>query len=168
MNEGLKYTIFKTDMGWIGLLASPMGLMKSTLPAKSKQEAWLLLGDSVHQAILSPDFFTNMTERLRLYFRGGAVAFNDKLDLSGATPFRQAVWEKTRLIPYGETRSYLWVAEQTGKPEAARAAGQALGKNPLSVIVPCHRVVASDGSLGGFTGGLEVKRRLLALEGISG
>jgi len=74
------------------------------------------------------------------------------------------VWQATRLIPYGETRSYLWVAVQIGKPGAARAVGQALGRNPLPVIVPCHRVIAADGGLGGFTGGLEMKRRLLELE----
>jgi len=74
------------------------------------------------------------------------------------------VWQATRLIPYGETRSYLWVAVQIGKPGAARAVGQALGRNPLPVIIPCHRVIASDGGLGGFTGGLVMKRRLLELE----
>src|SRR3990172_6320272 len=72
----------------------------------------------------------------------------------------------TRLIPYGEPRSYLWIAEKIGKPGAARAVGQALGKNPLFIIVPCHRVVASDGGLGGFGGGLQMKRRLLSMESL--
>jgi methylated-DNA-[protein]-cysteine S-methyltransferase len=78
------------------------------------------------------------------------------------------VWEKARLIPYGETRSYMWLARQIGKPQAARAVGQALGRNPLPVIVPCHRVIASDGSPGGFTGGLHRKKMLLKLEGLAG
>jgi methylated-DNA-[protein]-cysteine S-methyltransferase len=168
MNEGLKYLIFDTDAGWVGIMASTGGLVKSTLPAESEEEARLSLGEAVKTAARSPGFFTDLEERLKLYFSGRKVEFNDKLDLSGATPFRQAVWEKTRLIPYGETRSYLWIAEQLGKPEAARAVGQALGRNPLPVIVPCHRVVASDGSLGGFTGGLDLKRRLLVLEGVKG
>ena len=168
MNEGLKYFIFDTDAGKVGIMASPAGPVKFTLPAESEEEARLSLGEDVKTAVRSPDFFTDLAERIKLYFSGRKVKFDDKLDLSGATQFRQAVWEKTRLIPYGETRSYLWIAEQIGKPEAARAVGQALGKNPLPVIVPCHRVIASDGSLGGFTGGLDMKRRLLALEGIKG
>lgn len=168
MNEGLKYFILDTDAGKVGIMASSGGLVKSTLPAESEEEVRLSLGEAAKTAARSPDIFTDLVERLKLYFSGRKVEFNDKLDLSGATPFRQAVWEKTRLIPYGETRSYLWIAEQMGKPEAARAVGQALGKNPLPVIVPCHRVVANDGSLGGFTGGLDMKRRLLALEGIKG
>jgi len=90
--------------------------------------------------------------------------FPDRLDLSGATPFQRMVWEATRLIPYGETRSYAWVAGQVNKPGAARAVGQALGRNPLPIIIPCHRVIRGDGSLGGFSNGLEVKERLLHLE----
>ena len=70
----------------------------------------------------------------------------------------------TRLIPYGETRSYLWVAKQIGRPGAVRVVGQALGRNPLAIIVPCHRVIASDGGFGGFGGGVEMKRHLLWLE----
>ena len=103
-------------------------------------------------------------ERLRAYFSGHQIAFPDKLDLSGATPFQRKVWEITRLIPYGKTRSYLWVVEQIKQPGAAQAVGQALSRNPLPIIVPCHRVVASDGKLGGFSGGVEMKRRLLFLE----
>ena len=70
-----------------------------------------------------------------------------------------------RHIRYGETRSYAWIARKMGKPRAMRAVGQALGRNPLPIIVPCHRVVAGDGGFGGFTGGIEMKRKLLKLEG---
>ncbi|GAI87660.1 unnamed protein product, partial [marine sediment metagenome] len=76
-------------------------------------------------------------------------------------------WEETRLIPYGETRSYAWVAKQVGKPKAARAVGQAMGSNPLPIIIPCHRVITSNGKLGGFGGGLEMKRQLLSLEAVA-
>ena len=103
-------------------------------------------------------------ERLKTYFSGYKVTFPDKLDLSGATPFQRKVWEITTIIPYGETRSYAWVAEQMGKSGAARAVGQALGTNPLPIIIPCHRVIASDGKLCGFGGGVERKRYLLSLE----
>ncbi len=106
-------------------------------------------------------------ERLKGYFSGHKVAFPDELDLSGATAFQCEVWRITRLIPYGETRSYAWVAGQIKRLEAVRAVGQSLGKNPLPVVIPCHRVVASDGKLGGFSGGVEMKRQLLCLEALA-
>jgi methylated-DNA-[protein]-cysteine S-methyltransferase len=107
-------------------------------------------------------------ERLKVYFSGHRIIFRDKLDLSRATHFQREVWEITKLVPYGETRSYAWVAEQMKKPQAVRAVGQALSKNPLPIIVPCHRVVASDGKLGGFGGGVEMKGHLLSLEASAG
>jgi len=164
MTQQLTYVIFNTDMGWIGILASVKGLLRTTLPQHSVQEAHQLLGDSVNHATWSPHLFDDLTERLKVYFSGGKAAFPDELDLSGATPFQREVWEATRLIAYGETRSYLWVAEQIKRPGAVRAVGQALSRNPLPVIIPCHRVVAADGKLGGFSGGVEMKRHLLWLE----
>ena len=164
MTQQLNYIIFNTDVGWIGILSSANGLLGITLPQPSAQEACQLLGDSVNQATWSPHLFDDLMERLRTYFSGHKVAFPDKLDLFRATHFQREVWEITRLIPYGETRSYAWVAEQIKRPKAMRAVGQALSKNPLPIIVPCHRVVASDGKLGGFSGGVEMKRCLLSLE----
>ncbi len=151
-------------MGWVGMLASAKGLLGTTLPQHSAQEACQLLGDSVSYATWSPRLFDELMERLRIYFSGHRTTFSDELDLSGATPFQREVWKITRLIPYGETRSYAWVAEQIKKRRAMRAVGQALSKNPLPIIVPCHRVVASDGKLGGFSGEVEMKRYLLSLE----
>jgi len=151
-------------LGWIGILSSANGLLRITLPQLSAQEACQLLGNSVNHATWSPHPFKDLMERLGTYFSGHRITFPDKLDLSRATHFQREVWEITRLIPYGETRSYAWVTEQIKKPGAARAVGQALGKNPLPIIVPCHRVVASDGKLGGFGGGVEMKRYLLSLE----
>ena len=168
MTRELNYIIFDTDMGWVGALSSPTGLLSITLPCPSTQEVNRLFGDIVSHGRWSPNLFQDLTERLRYYFSGHRVDFTDKLDLSGATAFQQEVWEATRLIPYGETRSYRWVAEQIEKPKALRAVGQALGKNPLPIIVPCHRVLASNGQLGGFTGGIDMKRRLLHLEGVTG
>ena len=161
----LKYITFITDIGWVGVLASAKGLLRTTLPQPSAQEACQLLGSGVNHATWSPHLFDGLTERLKAYFSGHKITFPDKLDLSGATPFQREVWEITRIIPYGETRSYLWVARQIKRPRAVRAVGQALGRNPLPVITPCHRVLASDGRLGGFTGGVEMKQKLLWLEG---
>ena len=164
MSRELKYITFNTDMGWVGILASAKGLLDTTLPQRSAQEAHQLLGESINQATWSPRLFDDLMERLKVYFSGRKATFPDELDLSGANPFQHEVWEAARLIPYGETRSYLWVAEQIKRPKAARAVGQALGRNPLAIIVPCHRVVASNGKLGGFGGGLEMKQHLLCLE----
>ncbi len=151
-------------MGWVGILASVKGLLSTTLPQCLIQEARQALGNSVEQASWSPHLCDDLAERLKSYFGGNKATFPDELDLLEATPFQRAVWETTRLIPYGETRSYTWVAEQIKQPAAVRAVGQALARNPLPVIVPCHRVVASDGKLGGFSGGLDMKRHLLRLE----
>ena len=164
MIQQLNYTIFNTDMGWVGMLASTKGLLAITLPQPSVHEVHQLLGNNINYAIWSPHLFRDLMERLKGYFGGQRTTFPDRLDLSQATHFQREVWEITRCIPYGETRSYAWVAEQIRTPRAARAVGSALGKNPLPVIVPCHRVVASDGKLGGFGGGVEMKRYLLSQE----
>ena len=164
MTQELYYFIFNTSAGYLGILASASGLLRTTLPQHSDKEVHQLLGGSINQAKWSPDFFQDLTERLRAYFAGHKVTFPDQLDLTMATAFQREVWEITRLIPYGETRSYKWLAEQIKKPGAGRAVGQALGKNPLPIIIPCHRVLASNSSLGGFSGGLEMKRYLLARE----
>jgi methylated-DNA-[protein]-cysteine S-methyltransferase len=165
LTKGLIYAIFKTDTGQMGILGSAQGLLQTTLPQRSTQHVRRLLGDRLNYAIRSPYLFKDLIERLLIYLSGGKVTFPDRLDLFQATTFQRQVWESTRLIPYGETRSYTWVARQSGKPRAARATGQALAKNPLPIIVPCHRVVTNGSKLGGFTGGLDMKRHLLYLEG---
>ena len=100
---------------------------------------------------------------LEEYFAGGRREFSFALAPEG-TPFQKRVWQALREIPYGETISYLELARRVGSPRGFRAVGQANGHNPISIIVPCHRVIAADGSLGGYGGGLERKRFLLALE----
>lgn len=162
------YFIFDTPAGSVGILGSTTGLLRVTLPRHSTREIQRLPGISPDQATLSSHHFQNLMERLRAYFAGHKVDFPDRLDLSAATAFQREVWKATRIIPYGETRSYAWVAAQIGKPKAVRAVGQALGRNPLPVIIPCHRVLASNGGLGGFSGGLEMKRFLLHLEAKTG
>jgi methylated-DNA-[protein]-cysteine S-methyltransferase len=164
MSEQLYYAVFSTTAGWIGILGSGNGLRRVTLPQHSEQAAGDRLGDRLLGVIETPGHFTDVIERFRAYYAGQRVEFPDRPDFTGATPFRQAVWQATRLIPYGETRSYAWVAAAAGKPGAARAAGQALAANPLPVIVPCHRVLAADGGPGGFSGGLQMKEYLLRLE----
>lgn len=165
MNQQLFYATFKVDTGWMGALDSEIGLRLITLPQPSVQEVRRLLGDGIDRAAQSPQHFNDLIERLTMYFKGRETTFPVKLDLSGATAFQRDVWEITRAIPYGGTRSYGWVAGQLKKPGAARAVGQALGRNPLPIIIPCHRVIAGNGGPGGFNGGIECKKQLLRLEG---
>lgn len=111
-----------------------------------------------------------LEEKLRsdfqAYFAGQKAMFDYSLDMENFSPFQRAVWAAMRDIPYGETRSYQWIAQRIEKPRAARAVGNACGRNPIPIIQPCHRVVASNGKLGGFSGGLDLKKALLKLEGV--
>jgi len=143
-------------------LGSDSGLLTATTPQPSAPEAERRLGD-LKKATLSEKSFFKTIERLKSYFAGKRVEFPDELDLSSATNFQRQVWRITKLIPYGETRSYGWIARRLGK-RGARAVGQALARNPLTVIIPCHRVVAGDGKLGGYSGGVGMKKSLLRLE----
>jgi methylated-DNA-[protein]-cysteine S-methyltransferase len=154
--------VFQAAAGWMGVRASEAGLVEVVLPKKTRRSVERELGTAATTATDGP--LAGLVARFRAYFNGEAVEFPDQLDLSRATPFQRSIWETARRIPRGETRSYTWVAERVGRPLAVRAAGGALGKNPLPVVVPCHRVIAADGSLGGFSGGLAMKRKLLDLE----
>ncbi len=161
----MKLCIVETALGWVGLVLAPSGLRAVTLPRRDREAALrevLALGarEEARDGELG-----DLPERLRRYARSERVAFPDALDLSAATPFQRAVWQATRQIPYGQTRSYGWLAARVGRPRAARAVGQAMAANPWPPIVPCHRVVASNGRLGGYGGGLDMKERLLLLEG---
>ena len=108
--------------------------------------------------------FASLRQQLAEYFAGERRTFDLELAPLG-TPFQQRVWAALRAIPYGETVTYAALAQRIGRPGAARAVGLANGRNPLSIVVPCHRVVGTGGSLTGYAGGLDVKRRLLAHEG---
>jgi len=98
------------------------------------------------------------------YFAGRRKRFDVEVDLAPLTPFQQRILMATARVPYGELTTYKVVARQAGNEQASRAAGAALGANPIPIVVPCHRIVAADGTLGGYAGGLAAKRRLLALE----
>jgi len=103
-------------------------------------------------------------KELQAFFFGRLRFFSTPYDLRNMPPFTRAVLRVTAQIPYGKVRSYQWIAERLGKPKASRAVGNALARNPIPIIIPCHRVVRSDGTLGGYALGLSWKRRLLDLE----
>ncbi|GBD98863.1 methylated-DNA--protein-cysteine methyltransferase [bacterium BMS3Abin07] len=98
------------------------------------------------------------------YFKGALRNFNIKTAFVSGTPFEKEVWLFLRNIEYGKTRSYKWLAEKIGRPKAVRAVGQALKKNPLPIVFPCHRIIESDNSIGGYSFGADIKRRLLEME----
>ncbi len=158
------YAVFPTALGWMAVACSDRGITRLTLPMPSRRAALALAGRALERAVEDASAFGDLPLRLRRYFDGEVATFSDRLDLTRATTFQIAVWNATRRIPYGEVRSYGWVARQVGSPHAGRAVGQALARNPFPIVVPCHRVLASDGSLGGFNGGLDLKMRLLKLE----
>ncbi len=111
----------------------------------------------------SADFFATAVRELEEYFAGYRRVFTVKIDLHG-TDFQRLVWQQLQRIPYGATQSYKDIATALGNPGAARAVGMANHRNPLPIIIPCHRVIAADGALGGFASGVELKRKLLILE----
>jgi methylated-DNA-[protein]-cysteine S-methyltransferase len=103
-------------------------------------------------------------KELDSYFRGAGTDFDQEVKFLTGTDFEKKVWSSLREIPFGETRTYKWVAEKVGNPAAVRAVGQALSKNPVPIVIPCHRVIESDGSIGGYSSGVDAKRRLLDME----
>lgn len=160
-------TACETALGWVGIAASQTGLVGLTLPQPTEAAALEQLRE--RYGPLEPDDgrLASLQARLRAYFGGEPVSFDDvPLDTRGVgTEFQRRVWEATRAIPRGETRTYGQLAREIGSPGAARAVGQALARNPWPIIVPCHRVVGHDGRLTGFGGGLKMKQRLLRMEG---
>jgi len=155
----LAYKTIESPVGKLKLVASDKALVAILWENDSPRRVRLskLVADDRSPVLVE-------TERqLGEYFSGKRKMFSIALDMRG-TPFQKDVWRALLAIPYGETRSYRQLAKQLGKPQATRAVGTANGRNPLSIIVPCHRVIGSSGKLTGFAGGLEVKAHLLGLE----
>lgn len=165
------YEIFKTPLGWVGVAVSDRGICRIVPPRKEKRTAEKeLKGDEcgVSSSEMGAQNISRVLAKavklLQQYFSGERVSFDLPLDLRYYTAFQQAVWKASAEIPCGETRSYAWIAKKIKKPLAVRAVGQALGANPVPVIIPCHRVISSSGALGGYSGGPGVKEKLLRLE----
>ena len=162
------YDVFRTSFGWVGVLGSDRGIRRTTLPYDAASQCTENLLRGVESAIRDGNIFCDLKERFIAYFDGADLHFQDiGLDLTGAPEFSLKAWEACRSIPRGETRTYKWLAAKAGRPTAPRAAGQAMARNPVPIVVPCHRVVGSDGSLRGFGSGdtrLDLKRMLLDME----
>ena len=154
-----KFLIHPSPYGPLRLLASELGLAGIYF-----SEHKHLQPDSAWQADSNDALLKDAAQQLDAYFAGQLREFDLPLDCTQGTPFQQEVWRALQTIPYGEVRSYSALAQQIGRPKAIRALGAANGRNPLSIVIPCHRVIAANGDLQGYAGGIENKRRLLLLE----
>ncbi len=151
------------------VIGSPIGPL--TLLSREGRLTNLVMHEQAHATTPPPgsrredDAFAGVADQLEEYFAGDRTEFDVPLELEG-TDFQRRVWTQLRAIPYGETISYGELARRVGRPKGPRAVGQANGRNPIPIIVPCHRVLASNG-IGGYGGGLKLKRALLAIEGVT-
>jgi methylated-DNA-[protein]-cysteine S-methyltransferase len=161
----IQWDVIESPLGSLYIAASAQGLCN--LDFGVSEADFIEHLDPLARTERNSRGLATITEQLRAYFDGRRIGFNIPLDLKRLTPFQLTVLQTARRIPPGTTWTYGQVAHAIGKPKASRAVGQALGRNPVPIVIPCHRVVASDGSLGGYSGGggLESKRRLLTLEG---
>ncbi len=168
MDTEIVYAWMTSPVGPIWVASTETGLCAVTLGDAQPDALFDWLAEHVGQKQPQEDAeaMKPALTQLREYFSRVRRAFDLSLDVRG-TAFQRAVWEAVARIPYGETASYGEIAQRVGKPRAARAVGAAVGANPLPIIIPCHRVIGADGSLTGYGSGLDVKERLLRLEGVS-
>ncbi len=163
--EKIYYCDIETPMGEVWSATSSKGLLRLNLPCRETA----FLEELGRQIDGEPEYRPGKLDELSLwlddYFKGEKSAYTEPLDMRG-TSFQRRVWEEISKIPYGGLTSYGLIARRMGKPNASRAVGNAVGQNPLSIVIPCHRVVWSNGGIGGFGGGLDRKRFLLNLEGV--
>ena len=160
------YTVTDSPFGTLTLAATPRGIVTIGLPNLPTDEILERLSSRISPRVLeAPARFDEARRELDLYFDGRLREFDLPLDWQLTTGFRRKVLRATARIPYGQTRNYTEMAQRAGNERAQRAAGSALGSNPIPIVVPCHRVLRTGGALGGYGGGLELKQALLELEG---
>lgn len=150
------------------LYESPVGFIEIVQADQHISRISFCADSEFFEPSLTPetDLLKQVSDILDRYFAGKSVDFREiPVEIEGGTEFQNLVWDTIYEIPHGEVRSYKWIAEQIGRPKAVRAVGNATGSNPITIIIPCHRVIGSNGNLGGYGGGLDRKRQLLTLEG---
>ena len=158
-----------SPIGPLALYGTPAGLMAIVFPRHSRLavEAWLDRVIGRAEIVDDGEVLEEPIGQLREYFAGQRTRFELDLDIRG-TQFQRRVWDAVAAVPYGQTRSYRDIAAGVGQPKAVRAVGAANGANPLPLVIPCHRIIGSNGGLHGYGGGLDVKAKLLELEGHTG
>ena len=165
MPSELSFHLCETERGWVGLVISPHGLRATTLIRNTRDEALREVMEQGATKSAADADLADLPERICALASGKYENLAVQVDWNGVTGFRRAVMEETMRIPAGKTLSYGAVAERVGYPRAARAVGRVMATNPLPLVVPCHRVVGSNGSLTGYGAGLHVKEALLRAEG---
>jgi methylated-DNA-[protein]-cysteine S-methyltransferase len=164
--ELLHYALMDdTPVGLLGLAAGPAGLRRLDFIEDEDEFVALLLRLFPDQPVERSAALDPVRREMESYFKGKHFVFEAPVDLSAATPFQQQILRELRKVPAGKVTTYSRLAARVGRPKAARAAGNAMHSNPVAIIVPCHRVLRGDGSLGGYGGGLPAKEWLLKLEG---
>ncbi|MBW7907000.1 MAG: methylated-DNA--[protein]-cysteine S-methyltransferase [Phycisphaerae bacterium] len=160
------FRVVETRAGYVAYVAGGEGLKRVFMPQPSASAAIAGLRREFADARADARLLPDLARELERFFAGERVDFNVTLDVAGAGAFEQAVWRACRRIPYGQTVSYAGLAKRVGRPRAARAVGNAMRRNRFPFVVPCHRVLCSDGSLGGYGGrsGVSFKRDLLDME----
>ena len=164
----MKYDVFETDLGWVAVVLGERGVVRATLPEPTPLEAWDGAREQLEQAEHDPDALADVRVMIQAYACGEEVDLSViELDFEGEAPFFVRAWNACRAIPRGAVRSYGWLAAEAGSQRAIRAAGQSMARNRWALLVPCHRVISSEGGLHGFggRGGLDLKERLLEMEG---
>jgi methylated-DNA-[protein]-cysteine S-methyltransferase len=163
-----KYVIFETRWGYFGLAGTESALCRTCLPGRKPERIKSQLLRNLPAAQCDETFFKILQEQITAYFKGSCVNFSPDIPvlLDGFSTFGRSVLMTCRQIKLGQTTSYGGLAKRIGRPAASRAVGNALAKNPLPLIIPCHRVLRTDGRLGGFSapGGIAFKQRMLELE----
>lgn len=166
--QRLYYDELDTPIGRLTLVHSAVGLchikFRAYELAAEKLDIWCQRWYENYTLEYSPEHLSEVTAQLKQYFAGERLEFDLPLDMKG-TEFQIRVWEALRAIPYGQAVSYKYIAQQIGSPAAVRAVGGANNRNPVSIIVPCHRVIGMNGKLVGYGGGLNIKEQLLKMEG---
>ncbi len=160
--------VFESPVGRIAIKASENGVCRILLRPTERLLRSLGSRSDASTGVRVARVLGLIRAQLEQYFSGGRVTFDVPLDMSSGTSFQQKVWRACRQIPYGQVRSYSELAEMVICPRGARAVGGAIAANPLPIVVPCHRVIRSDGSPGGYRHGLTLKKKLLRLESGAG
>ncbi len=161
----LAYTEVDSPIGKLVIAVTPRGLARLALPNEASDEVLARLARDISPRVLRvPSRLDDIRRQLDDYFDGRLTRFKVRVDLHRLPSFQRSILQAAKAIPYGKVSTYTRVADKAGRPAAVRAAGNALGANPVPIVVPCHRVLRSDGSLGGYGGGVDLKRRLLDLE----
>jgi methylated-DNA-[protein]-cysteine S-methyltransferase len=167
MQKSAKYVIFKTKLGYFGLAGTESALCRTCLPERTSASIRRRLLEDLPDAEFDENFFKDLQEQTTSYFEGSRVDFRHvAITLNGFSVFSQKILKACRKVGLGQTITYSELAKRADRPNASRAVGGVMARNPMPLIIPCHRIIRADGKMGGFTapGGISLKKKMLELE----